>query len=170
MNEVDEKVVSFEIAKLLKKMGYDERIREHWLYTSGGKYPSHHGACVHLSNTEWEEKLNEFAKAQLFSGKYPPISAPSYGMVIDWIYRKYGYFVEVMMVGKDKFRYGIASNAVECGLRFSNRKGYPTRYEAMDAAFKKVLKIINEDKETELTKQVAELLQREKKDEQAKDD
>lgn len=170
MNEVDEKVVPFEIAKLLKKMGYDERIREHWLYTSGVKYPSHHGACVHLSNTEWEEKLNEFAKAQLFSGKYPPISAPSYDMVIDWIYQKYGYFIEVMMVGKDKFRYGIASNAIEYGLRFSDRRGHPTRYDAMDAAFKKVLKIINEDKETELTKQVAELLQREKKDEQAKDD
>lgn len=170
MNEVDEKVVPFEIAKLLKKMGYDERIREHWLYTSGGKYPSHYGACVHLSNTEWERKLNEFAKAQLFSGKYPPISAPSYDMVIDWVYRKYGYFVEVMMVGKDKFRYGIASNAVECGLCFSSKRGYPTRYDAMDAAFKKVVKIVNEDKKTELTKQVAELLQMEKKNGQEKDD
>lgn len=170
MNEVDEKVVPFEIAKLLKKMGYDERIREHWLHSSGGKYPSHHGAYVHLSNTEWETKLNEFAKAQLFSGKYPPISAPSYGMVIDWIYHKYGYFIEVVMVGKGKFRYGIASNAIEHGLRFSDRRGYLTRYEAMDAAFKKVLKIINDDKKTELTKQVDELLRKEKKDEQEKDD
>lgn len=170
MNEVDEKVVPFEIAKLLKKMGYDERIREHWLHTSGGLYPSHYGAFVHLSNTEWEERINEFAKIHRFDSRHPPISAPSYGMVIDWIYQKYGYFIEVMMVGKDKFRYGIASNAVEYGLRFSDRRGYSTRYDAMDAAFKKVLKIINEDKETELTKQVAELLRKEKKDGQEKDD
>lgn len=29
MNEVDNKVVPFELAKMLRDLGYDERIREH---------------------------------------------------------------------------------------------------------------------------------------------
>lgn len=35
------------------------------------------------------------------------------------------------------------------GVRFSNHNDYPTRYEALDAAFKNVLKVIVEENNKE---------------------
>lgn len=54
------KVVPFEIAKLLKEVGYDEKIAEFWAYASpwtakggvrkGGKYSEHYGSCTPIPN------------------------------------------------------------------------------------------------------------------------
>lgn len=172
MNEVDDKVVPFELAKLLRDIGYDERIREHWQHSYGGKYTSHYGAFVHLSNTEWKERLNEFAKAQRFDGRHPPISAPSYAMVVDWLLKEYDYYVQVLRVGKEEYRFEVVTFCVEEGLCHSNNRVYQDRYSAMYAAFKYVLKAIKDRQKSDVLKEAIELIEKEKekKDGQAKND
>lgn len=172
MNEVDDKVVPFELARLLRDMGYDERIREHWQHTYGGCYPSHYGAFVHLSNTEWKERTNEFAKALRFDGKHPPISAPSYAMVVDWLLKEYDYFVQVVRTGRNEYRFEVVSFCVEEGLRYSNNRKYTDRYSAMDVAFKYILRVIKDRQKSDVLKEAIELLEKEKekKDGQAKND
>ena len=85
------KVVPFEIAKLLKEVGYDEKIAEFWAYASpwtakggirkGGKYNEHYGSYIAYSNSEWEKSNIEFSAALKLNSKHPAISAPSYDMV-----------------------------------------------------------------------------------------
>lgn len=92
---VKPKVVPFEIAKLLKEVGYDEKIAEFWAYASpwtakggirkGGKYSEHYGSYIAYSNSEWEKSNIEFSAALKLSSKHPAISAPSYDMVLDWL-------------------------------------------------------------------------------------
>lgn len=85
------KVVPFEIAKLLKEVGYDEKIAEFWAYASpwtakggirkGGKYNEHYGSYIAYSNSEWEKSNIELSAALKLNSKHPAISAPSYDMV-----------------------------------------------------------------------------------------
>ena len=168
---ITEKVVPFEIAKQLKKLGYDDKINENYTYTHpwvakggirvGGKYKDHYRSCTAYSNSEWETNMSEFAKALRFDGKHPPISAPSYDMVIDWLLEHHGYFVNVVMCGKDKFCYELVTFCVEEGLCHSDSKPYPTRYAAMDAAFKRALRIISNTKKSEMAQELNEFIKNE---------
>lgn len=156
---ITEKVVPFEIAKQLKKLGYDEKINENYTYTHpwvakggikvGGEYKDHYRSYIAYSNTEWDTNMSEFAKTLRFDGRRPPISAPSYDMVIDWFLEHYGYFVQVEMVDKCNFRYVIVTHCEEKRVICSNGKTYNTRYCAMDAALKSVLNSIKKNKDKE---------------------
>ena len=110
---VKPKVVPFEIAKLLKEVGYDEKIAEFWAYASpwtakggirkGGKYSEHYGSYIAYSNSEWEKSNIEFSAALKLSSKHPAISAPSYDMVLDWLLEHFGYYICVANISKGKF-------------------------------------------------------------------
>lgn len=166
-----EKVVPFEIAKQLKILGYDEKINENYTYTHpwvakggikvGGKYKDHYRSHVAYSNSEWETNMSEFAKVLRFDGKHPPIAAPSYNMVIDWLLEHHGYYVKIDMVGKDKFLYELVTFCIEEGLCHSDGKEYPTRYAAMDAAFKRVLRIISNNKKSEQVQELMDFIKNE---------
>ena len=144
------KVVPFEIAKLLKEVGYDEKIAEFWAYASpwtakggsrkGGKYSEHYGSYVAYSNSEWEKSNIEFSAALKLNSKHPAISAPSYDMVLDWLLEHFGYYICVANISKGKFCWQTKSWCVEEGLCHTDGKEYSSRYEAMDAAFKSILK------------------------------
>lgn len=107
------KVVPFEIAKLLKEVGYDEKIAEFWAYASpwtakggirkGGKYNEHYGSYIAYSNSEWEKSNIEFSAALKLNSKHPAISAPSYDMVLDWLLEHFGYCICVANISKGKF-------------------------------------------------------------------
>lgn len=119
---VKPKVVPFEIAKLLKEVGYDEKIAEFWAYASpwtakggirkGGKYSEHYGSYIAYSNSEWEKSNIEFSAALKLSSKHPAISAPSYDMVLDWLLEHFGYYICVANISKGKF-YALDSILVE---------------------------------------------------------
>lgn len=120
------KVVPFEIAKLLKEVGYDEKIAEFWAYASpwtakggirkGGKYNEHYGSYIAYSNSEWEKSNIEFSAALKLNSKHPAISAPSYDMVLDWLLEHFGYYICVANISKDKFCWQTTSWCVEEGL------------------------------------------------------
>lgn len=161
---VKPKVVPFEIAKLLKEVGYDEKIAEFWAYASpwtakggirkGGKYSEHYGSYIAYSNSEWEKSNIEFSAALKLSSKHPAISAPSYDMVLDWLLEHFGYYICVANVSKGKFCWQTTSWRVEEGLCHTDGKEYLGRYEAMDAAFKSILKARIENKESRLLKEM----------------
>lgn len=158
------KVVPFEIAKLLKEVGYDEKIAEFWAYAlpwtakggirKGGKYSEHYGSYIAYSNSEWEKSNIEFSAALKLSSKHPAISAPSYDMVLDWLLEHFGYYICVANVSKGKFCWQTTSWCVEEGLCHTDGKEYSNRYEAMDAAFKSILKARIENKESRLLKEM----------------
>ena len=168
------KVVPFEIAKLLKEAGYDDKIAEFWAYAEpwtakggirkGGKYSNHYGSYVAYSNSEWEISTISFAKAFKLSDKHPAISAPSYDMVVDWILEHLGCYVCVGNFSEGKFSWQITSWCVEEGLYNTDGKEYDTRYEAMDSAFKSILEAHLGNKEKEKTKSLLESIRKEKKD------
>lgn len=174
------KVVPFEIAKLLKECGYDEKIAEFWAYSEpwtakggirkGGKYSNHYGSYVAYSNSEWESTNVSFAKAFKLSDKHPAISAPSYDMVLDWILEHLGYYVCVGNFTKGKFSWQATSWVVEEGLCHSDGKEYNSRYEAMDVAFKSLLEARKENNEDEKTKRLLEMIKKEKKNGKAEND
>ena len=84
-------VVPFEIAKLLKEVGYDEKIAEFWAYADpwtaksgvrkGGKYKITMEVMLRIPIVKWESTNVSFAKAFKLSDKHPAISVPSYNMV-----------------------------------------------------------------------------------------
>ena len=89
---VDEKVVSFDIAKQLKEAGFDERVLGIYMHTPSssigkGGYFNSYKSYVHHSNTEWQELFNA-AKETLYKGldaKHPNISAPTHFQVLNWL-------------------------------------------------------------------------------------
>lgn len=176
------RVVPFEIAKLLKDMGYDEKINENYTYTHPwvkngginvvGGYKEHYWSSTAYSNTEWETNMSAFAKALRFDGKHPPISAPSYAMVVDWLLKEYDYFVQVIRTGRNEYRFEVISFCVEEGLHYSNNRTYTDWYSAMDVAFKYVLRVIKDRQKSNILDEAIELIEKEKenKDEQAKND
>lgn len=163
------KVVPFEIAKLLKEVGYDEKIAEFWAYASpwtakggirkGGKYSEHYGSYIAYSNSEWEKSNIEFSAALKLNSKHPAISAPSYDMVLDWLLEHFGYYICVANISKGKFCWQTTSWCVEEGLCHTDGKEYSSRYEAMDAAFKSILKARIENKDNEEIKRLLEEIQ-----------
>lgn len=61
-------------------------------------------------------------------------------MVLDWLLEHFGYYICVANVSKGKFCWQTTSWCVEEGLCHTDDKEYSSRYEAMDAAFKSILK------------------------------
>lgn len=163
------KVVPFEIAKLLKEVGYDEKIAEFWAYSSpwtakggirkGGKYSEHYGSYIAYSNSEWEKSNIEFSAALKLNSKHPAISAPSYDMVLDWLLEHFGYYICVANISKGKFCWQTTSWCVEEGLCHTDGKEYLSRYDAMDAAFKSILTARIENKDNEEIKRLLEEIQ-----------
>lgn len=144
------RVVPFEVAKLLKEVGYDEKIKEFWAYADpftakggvrvGGTYSNHFGSYVPYSNSEWVKSDVEFAKAFGLDNKHPAISAPSYDMVIDWILEHLGVYVSVLMAGEGMFIWKVVLlNGGDIPYKKDSRV-FSTRYEAMDAVFLHILK------------------------------
>ena len=176
------RVVPSDIAKLLKNIGYDEKINENYTYTHPwvkkgcvnvvGGYKEHYWSCTAYSNTEWETNMSAFAKALRFDGRHPPISAPSYAMVVDWLLKEYDYFVQVVRTGRNEYRFEVVSFCVEEGLRYSNNRTYTDRYSAMDVAFKYILRTIKNRHKSDILKEAIEFIEKEKtkKDGQAKND
>lgn len=142
-----ERVVPVDIALSLKKIGYDEKIIENYMYCfpwtavggvkRGGKYgDEHYYSTFAYSNTEWAENMGGFAEALRFDCKHPPISAPSYSMVLGWFLATINVFV-VVDFHEDGFKSIIKSRKkiVEPYVK----KVFATRYEAMDAAFRYII-------------------------------
>lgn len=146
---VKARVVPFEVAKLLKEVGFDEKIDEFWAYSTpwtaeggvrmGGKYNSHYGSYVAYSNSEWEKNEVAFAEAFKLSSKHPAISAPSYDMAVDWVLEHLGVYVEAKL-DLNKEYFWAMTHLEPFGTLFHNGgKHYTSRYEAMDAAFLEIL-------------------------------
>lgn len=146
---VKARVVPFKIAKLLKEVGYDEKIDEFWAYCTpwtakggarmGGKYNSHYASYVAYSNSEWEKNEVAFADAFKLSSKHPAISAPSYDMAVDWVLEHLGVYVGARL-DSNKAYYWAMTHIEPFGTVFHNGgKHYQSRYEAMDAAFLEIL-------------------------------
>lgn len=98
---ISEKVVPPEVALLLKKKGFDWKIASFYMYTpaiscinSHGGYKDHYRSYIAYSNSEWAT-MDKDAKKCGWKGideQHPNISAPTYDMVIDWLYEK-GYYL-----------------------------------------------------------------------------
>lgn len=139
---VDERVVSYKIAKQLKEAGFNERVLGIYTYTPSssvckGGYLNHYQSYVHHSNTEWQELFNG-AKEQLckcLDNKHPNISAPTYEQVLDWFQNKHRIIIYA------SFNSGWWHSFVKGEyLDVSLAPNYVTRQEAYDAAFSFVLR------------------------------
>ena len=80
-------------------------------------------------------------------------------MVLDWILEHFGYYICVANVSKGKFSWQAVSWCVEEGLCHTDSKEYSSRYVAMDAAFKSILKARIENKNNEEIKRLLEEIQ-----------
>ena len=80
-------------------------------------------------------------------------------MVLDWLLEHLGYYICVANISKGKFAWQTTSWCVEEGLCFADGKEYSSRYEAMDAAFKSILKAHIENKDNEEIKRLLEKIQ-----------
>lgn len=142
-----ERVVPVDIALSLKKIGYDEKINENYMYLypwtavggvkMGGKYgDEHYYSTFAYSNTEWAENIGGLAEALRFDCKHPPISAPSYGMVLDWFLATINVLV-VVDFHEDGFVsiIKVQGNPIESYMT----KVFPSRYDSMDAAFRYII-------------------------------
>lgn len=128
-------------------------------FKKGGKYNEHYGSYIAYSNSEWEKSNIEFSAALKLNSKHPAISAPSYDMVLDWLLEHFGYCICVANISKGKFCWQTTSWCVEEGLCHTDGKEYSSRYKAMDAAFKSILKARIENKDNEVIKRLLEEIQ-----------
>lgn len=80
-------------------------------------------------------------------------------MVLDWLLEHFGYCICVANISKGKFCWQTTSWRVEEGLCHTDGKEYLGRYEAMDAAFKSILKARIEKKDNEEIKRLLEEIQ-----------
>lgn len=138
-NVIDERVVSFKLAALLKKAGFDECVLGFWQYTSSSSI-NHYNSYVHRSNTEWQE-LEEGMKRTVWKGldtRHPNISAPTYEQVLDWLENKHHIIIYVVYQ-HEKQRWQWFADLGEKGVMVGMY--YMQRYEAYDAAIKKMLQV-----------------------------
>lgn len=80
-------------------------------------------------------------------------------MVLDWLLEHFGYCICVANISKGKFCWQTTSWCVEEGLCHTDGKEYSSRYKAMDAAFKSILKARIDNKENEEIKRLLEEIQ-----------
>lgn len=143
-NEIDDRVVSYELAVRLKKAGFDERVLGFWLYTTPstgqkGGYLNHYKSYVHHSNTEWEQEFNGL-KEKVYKNldtKHPIISAPTYGQVLDWFQNKRRIIIYVTFSYEESWQAYVKS----ARDNFMIAQHFVNRDEAYDAAFGSVLKL-----------------------------
>lgn len=149
---VDERVVSFGIAKQLKEAGFDERVLGIYMYSpsssiSKGGYFNSYKSYVHHNNTEWQELFNA-AKEKLYKGldaKHPNISAPTHFQVLDWLEER-GIIVYIEWC--DYFY--VAKIISKAGKNVTGR--CRNRIEAYEKAFDLILKrslISNKNKQSD---------------------
>lgn len=147
-----EKVVPPNIALLLKKKGFDWKIANFYEYTPKsecikGGYINHYRSYVAYSNSEWAKSDKAFRDHvwKHYDINHPNISAPTYDMVIDWLYEK-GYYLyvvpcrEVNIHGAHRW----LNIYINCNTSMFLSSGCPkyatTRYEALDYGIQEILK------------------------------
>lgn len=149
---IAEKVVPPNIALLLKKKGFDWKIASFYMYTpksevSKGGYINHYRSYVAYSNTEWaeSERAAKIANWKGVDEKHPNISAPTYDMVVDWLYEK-GYYLYVTPYREmdNPEIYKWMNIYINFNSPINRSSGFPkyakTRYEALDYGILEILK------------------------------
>lgn len=90
--------VSFELAKLLKEKGFNEKVTKRWSIAEnidGDKFPICQNECGLFNWNDVEYYPNHF-------------SAPTIAEVIMWLYEKHGIWVEVVKPVRQKlFRFNV---------------------------------------------------------------
>ncbi len=137
---VTEKVVPPNIALMLKRKGFDWKIASFYKYTPTtnvipngvwGGYYNHYRSYVACSNSEWAKNAKEFKQilCKHVDAAHPPISAPTYDMVVDWLL-KGGFYVHAVMSGYHQF-YGICEDIVG-NAQIQIPHSFSNRYEALN--------------------------------------
>lgn len=131
-------IVSYEVAELLKKVGFDEDV--YFNIYPDGTLTSNGFLCNYNKTDE------------------SPFSAPTYSEVVDWLLDKFGFFIEIDYIrmtynfGK-KYKYYVIDTTDENGfggdLIIRSEESYETRNEAIEHALKKLLKKMLSLKEKE---------------------
>lgn len=107
---ITEDYVSFEIAKLLKKKGFNEKCRGFYVLHASGEARF----CI---STSYEEGWN-FNKEEKFV-----FAAPTIQMVMKWLYKNYGIYITILQVEastvtmeQEYFFYRIQKNRKNVGV------------------------------------------------------
>lgn len=138
---ISETVVPSDTALRLKQKGFDWKIASFYEYTHAtpaipngllSGYYFHHRSYVAYSNSEWAKNAAEFkvALCKHIDASHPPISAPTYDMVIDWLLEK-GFYVHAERGKRNQF-YGVCED-IQAGA-VAIHQGYTSysRYTALN--------------------------------------
>ena len=116
-----EQLVSFDTAKLAKEKGFDWNVDSCYGAWSAILYSK----MTH-DNSDDEENIH--------------LSAPTQALLQKWIYKKFGYWVDVHRVGT-KFRAGIECMSTANSI-WSNDIDYNEPEEALEKGLQEALKLI----------------------------
>jgi hypothetical protein len=134
MNEIKPTYATFEQSKLLKEKGFDVPCKTVY----DGNYEPHHTNIIHdisfkSTNSELEDNC---------------YSAPEQWQIIEWVFQKYQYSIEVNLNIPESGEYdgcyvfnGIIKGSEDYKLKIVYKsKDYPTREKATSAAIDYILK------------------------------
>jgi hypothetical protein len=129
-NNIDEQLVSFETAKLLKEKGFD-------VITD----------MIYITNHTSEILFENINGLKHSDGNNPFISAPTQQLAIDWIYKNYNIWIITTPFLYSKnvthWRWGYVSTKYKTrGIKWEKEKDYMSPEEAKEAAIIYVLKEI----------------------------
>ena len=154
---VTEKVVPPGIALMLKQKGFDWKIATFYEYTPKtqvipngvwGGYCNHYRSHVAYSNSEWAKNAKEFKQAlcKHIDAAHPPISAPTYDMVVDWLLDR-GFYIHALIDGKYRQYLGVCDDIfAESVTTETSLNHYFSRYEALNWAILHVLNKLSDVK------------------------